>query len=253
MKTISKDQMKIYAMALTFLGMFILLFIRPSIPQDLNYHLFADEALILGIPHFFDVLSNLIFVLVGALGIRQVLDQKNLIAKNSWLVFFISIFLIGPGSAYYHWEPNNQTLVWDRLPMGVGFMVLYLVLIIEHISIKMEKYLLPFIFTGLSSVLIWAIWDDLRFYFWVQFSAFICIPIILLTFKSHYNMKSGYYYCLLFYFLAKLTETFDKRIFSLTDEMISGHTLKHILAGIGLWFLVSMIKKRTPSVSTVKV
>ena len=236
----------------TFSGMFILLFLRPSIPQDLSYHLFADESIIGGVPHFFDVLSNVIFVIVGVLGVMEAFNQKSLIARKSWIIFFLSIFLIGPGSAYYHWNPNNDTLVWDRLPMGAGFMVLYLILMVEHISLKLEKFLLPSVLMGLGSVIIWAIWDDLRIYFWIQFSSFLCIPIILLSFKSHYNLKSGYYFCLLFYFLAKLTETFDKQIFSLTNQIVSGHTLKHLLAGVGLWFLVWMIKNRSPAKSSIK-
>jgi hypothetical protein len=252
MNILKSEKFKVYLMVATFFGMFFLLFLRPRIPQDLSYHLFADEALIGGIPHFFDVVSNFIFIIVGMLGFHESFKQKSLMARKSWMIFFLSIFLIGPGSAYYHWNPNNQTLVWDRLPMGAGFMVLYLILMIEHINLKLEKYLLPSLIMGLGSVIIWAIWDDLRIYFWIQFSSFLCIPIILLSFKSYYNLKSGYYFCLLFYFLAKLTETFDKQIFFITNQLVSGHTLKHLLAGIGLWFLVWMIKNRAPANSSIK-
>ncbi len=241
---------KIFVMLLMFLGMFIFIFIRPPIPQDIKYHQFADEVLFLGIPHFFDVLSNFIFLVVGWLGITEALKRENLVARRSWIVFFVSIFLIGPGSAYYHWNPNNETLVWDRLPMGAGFMVLYLILLIEHVSEKLEKYLIPFLLTGIASVVIWAIWDDLRFYFWVQFSSFLCIPLILLTFESKYQTKSGYYFCLLFYFIAKLTETFDHQISAVTSDLITGHTLKHLLAGLGLWFLVKMIRVRHPAINS---
>ncbi len=241
---------KVSLMILTFVGMFLLLFLRPPISQDLKYHQFADEINFLGVPHFFDVISNFIFLIVGWLGFQEAFRRKDLLARKSWIAFFISIFLIGPGSAYYHWNPNNETLVWDRLPMGAGFMVLYLILLIEHISPKLEKYLIPFVMTGIASVMIWAVWDDLRFYFWVQFSSFLCIPLILLTFDSKYLTKSGYYYCLLFYFLAKLTETFDHQISSLTSDFVTGHTLKHLLAGIGLWFLVVMIKERKSAINS---
>ena len=130
-------------------------------------------------------------------------------------------------------------------------MALYVVLLVEHLGAALEKYLIPFLIVGVASVMVWAIWDDLRFYFWVQFSSFICIPIILLSFKSHYTLKSGYFYCLLFYFLAKLTETFDKQIFFTTSQLVSGHTLKHLLAGIGLWCLVWMIQKREVAKSSL--
>ena len=36
-------------------------------------------------------------------------------------VLFLGILLTGFGSAYYHLEPNDQTLFWDRLPMAISF------------------------------------------------------------------------------------------------------------------------------------
>ena len=36
-------------------------------------------------------------------------------------MFFLGLFLTGFGSGYYHWEPTNDTLVLDRLPMTILF------------------------------------------------------------------------------------------------------------------------------------
>jgi hypothetical protein len=41
----------------------------PPIPQDPSYHQFADQRTLLGIPNFWNVVSNLPFVLVGAIGL----------------------------------------------------------------------------------------------------------------------------------------------------------------------------------------
>ncbi|MBT3812899.1 MAG: hypothetical protein HOE45_04700 [Gammaproteobacteria bacterium] len=39
------------------------------------------------------------------------------------------LILVAAGSSYYHWNPNNQTLVWDRLPMTICFMSLFVALL----------------------------------------------------------------------------------------------------------------------------
>ena len=39
----------------------------PPLPQDPTYHAFADRRTFFGIPNFWNVCSNLAFVLVGAL------------------------------------------------------------------------------------------------------------------------------------------------------------------------------------------
>ena len=40
----------------------------PPIPQDQSYHRFADQRTLLGVPNFWNVVSNLPFIAVGAGG-----------------------------------------------------------------------------------------------------------------------------------------------------------------------------------------
>ena len=47
------------------------------IPQDPNYHRFADTRSFLGIPNFSDVVSNAGIALVGTLGLVAVLGRKR--------------------------------------------------------------------------------------------------------------------------------------------------------------------------------
>ena len=51
-------------MAASLLGLLLL----PPISQDQNYHDFADQRTILGIPHFWNVVSNLPFIVIGVAG-----------------------------------------------------------------------------------------------------------------------------------------------------------------------------------------
>lgn len=242
----TSKKLRLATIVLSALGMFLFFFLKAPLPQDLSYHNFIDKRSLFGIPNAGDVLSNVFFLVVGILGVLEVTGQKTLVTKKSWFWFFLSILLVAPGSAYYHWEPNNQTLVWDRLPMSMGFMALYIALLSEHVNLKFEKLTHFALFVGVLSVITWAITDDLRFYFWVQFSSFITIPLILGLFPSYFTKKSYYSIALTFYALAKWTEIKDKEIFFGTGELMSGHSLKHILSAVGLMALWWMIKTRGP-------
>jgi hypothetical protein len=46
------------------------LLLLPTISQDQSYHQFADQRNLLGVPNFWNVVSNLPFIAVGAAGLR---------------------------------------------------------------------------------------------------------------------------------------------------------------------------------------
>ena len=239
-----KPKHKILILIITALCPLFYFLSKPLIVQDPLYHQFVDTRMFWGIPNAQDVLSNIFFIWVGFLGLKIVL--KDTVQKTvSWIIFFLSIILVAPGSAYYHWSPDNFTLLWDRLPMSMGFMALYIVLLSEHVSLRSEKFLPLAVFMGISSVLTWVITTDLRFYFWIQFSSFVTIPIILALFPSRYSHQNWYGITLLMYGLAKWAEVKDRAIYSMSNQLISGHTLKHILAAFGIAGLCWMIKIRT--------
>src|SRR5882757_1198304 len=104
----------------------VMLFV-PTIPQSQGYHAFADQRALLGIPNFWNVISNVPFVVVGAIGLRHYRDDP------ATFVLFAGIFLTGFGSAYYHWSPNDGTLFWDRLPITLGFTAILSGIIAERV------------------------------------------------------------------------------------------------------------------------
>lgn len=240
---------KVGVLILGFVGMFVFFFTKPVIIQNPDYHQFIDTRSFLGIPNAMDVLTNIFFLFAGFFGLREALKQHKLMTRKCWYWFFISIVLVAPGSAYYHWSPDNYTLIWDRLPMSMGFMALYTILLAEHIDSRLRTFLYPGLVIGVTSVMVWAITADLRFYFWIQFSSFITIPIILFLFPSRYGHKYWYFITLLLYGLAKWTEIKDSEIYFGTGELISGHSLKHILAAAGLLGLGWMVRIRRDSVT----
>ena len=230
----------------TFLVVATFFFTRPVMIQNQSYHQFIDTRSFFGIPNAMDVLSNVLFALVGFLGIQEVaIRQPALVTKKSWFWFFLSVLLIAPGSAYYHLSPNDATLVWDRLPMSGAFMALYVVLLSEHMTLKSEKYLFPALMFGVLSVVTWVITTDLRFYIMVQYGSFVTIPLILMLFPSRFTLKFYYFIILVMYGLAKWAEAKDQKIYEISSALISGHTLKHVLAALGLLALWWMVRTRS--------
>jgi hypothetical protein len=228
----------------------------PRIPQDPAYHNFADQRSFLGVANAFDVLSNIPFLLVGLFATWFLLhpQSKALFTTNAerWLfaLFFIGAAFVGIGSGYYHIAPNNDTLVWDRLPMTLGFMGLVSALLAERIGPKAGLVSAPpLLLLGLASVIYWKLSEshghgDLRFYAFVQYFPLILVPLLLWLFPARYTRSLDYLGVLGFYIAAKLAEHFDRFIFSLT-HVVSGHTLKHLLAAGAVAWIFRMLLKRT--------
>ncbi|MGA9031111.1 MAG: ceramidase domain-containing protein [Sulfuricaulis sp.] len=219
----------------------------PPIAQDPMYHVFADRRGLLGISSFLNVVTNLVFLAVGIAGIGLCARrQHGHGARWAWMACFTGVALVSLGSGYYHLAPNNGTLVWDRLPMSVGFMALSVAVLSEHVNPRLEKYLLaPAIFLGLASVITWHYTDDLRLYVLVQFLPLLLLPVVLLLY-NHPGQDRGYLLAALaIYLVSKLAEYYDRAVFGWTREIISGHSLKHLLAATALLVVYGMLRRRT--------
>lgn len=217
----------------------------PPIAQDPAYHDFADSRAFFGIPAFLNVVTNLAFLIVGIAGVRACATGAIAGARGAWLTCFGGVALVGIGSGYYHLAPDNGTLVWDRLPMSVGFMALLVAVLTEHMRPRLEKILLvPAIFIGIASVVVWHVADDLRLYVWVQFVPLLVIPAVLLLFDSAYTHRPLLLVALAIYAVAKLAEHYDHAVFEATGQVISGHSLKHLLAAAALFVVYAMLRQR---------
>ena len=120
----------------TLIGAIIIILLKP-VPQDLAYHQFADQRSFAGVHNFFNVISNLPFLFVGLCGLNK-LKSSDAPApvRRMYAVLFVGIFLTGLGSAYYHYAPDNNSLVYDRLPMTWVFMAFLSAVIAAWIDIK---------------------------------------------------------------------------------------------------------------------
>ena len=223
-------------LAVSLVGLLLL----PPIAQDQSYHEFADQRTLLGIPNFWNVVSNIPFVAVGAAGLWK-------LRRNSAIsVLFLGILLTGFGSAYYHLDPNDSTLFWDRMPMTISFMAILANAIEEEVDLKVGAALLwPLIAIGLLSLLLWRWTGDLRLYGWVQFFPGVALILLLLLFPPAYSDTSSWLIAAAFYALAKLFEFYDREIYSI-GSILSGHTLKHIAAAAACFVVLRHFERRQP-------
>ena len=236
---------KVLITILSLLAIIGVFFVKP-IPQDLAYHGFIDGKEMFGIANFWNVMSNLPFLIVGVMGLQQ-LNRLEIIKEMGvayWLLFF-GVTMVAFGSGYYHLDPSNHTLVWDRLPMTVAFMSLFSIIISEFVDVRRGALLLfPLLIVGVVSVFYWQVTDDLRFYALVQFLPILLIPLMLIIYPSKFTNISGYWWLLLAYVVAKILEYYDTQIFELLGGLMSGHAIKHVAAAIGMYVLLLSYKKR---------
>ena len=229
--------------SIILIGIFSIIALSFSSPikQNLEYHHFCDINKLFGIPNFHNVTSNILFIVVGIYGLLKLNITSKL--KPHYIILFIGIILTGIGSGYYHVNPNNTTLIWDRLPMTIVFMTILSIIIYEFINKKLgQTMLIPALLIGVFSIFYWVIFKDLRFYAFVQFYPMITILIILIFSKSDTTNKLSYWLLFLMYIFAKTCEYFDEFIFNLLHS-ISGHTLKHIISSLGLALFIYIKKK----------
>lgn len=238
---------------LLLVGLGTMVFVAP-IPQDPGYHLFADTREMLGIPNFANVMSNAGFLVVSVLGAWTLVRNRAVLFRRTgdirpYLVFFVAVGLVSLGSGYYHWSPSNASLLWDRLPMSIGFMALSSAVVADRVHARAGNgwLLVLLIALGLASLLYWH-WTesigrgDLRFYALVQFYPMLAIPIICLAYHEHIYTPGRYLgWIIAWYALSKALEFFDVSIFALTGDLLSGHSLKHLAAAVATYMVLRML------------
>jgi hypothetical protein len=226
----------------------------PPIAQDPAYHRMADERPMLGVPNALNVFSNAAFLLVGLMGLATVLTPRSgastpVVSRwERWPygALFAGTALTAFGSAYYHLAPGNARLVWDRLPMTLGFMGLLTAVIAERGSLRFaQRLFVPLLIVGAASVGYWY-WSelrgagDLRLYALVQFGSLLAI-LVLVLWTGGRDIDARYLMAgLAVYAVSKVFEWADAPIFAL-GGVVSGHTLKHLAAAIAVGCVVVMV------------
>ena len=246
-----KELVAVLALTLAFALAAVLL---PASPQPLAYHDFADHRHALGIDNFFDVVSNLAFLLSGIAGLVVVLGGHTRFEFASerwpWIVFFVGMVLTAAGSAYYHLSPDNETLFWDRLPMTIAFAALISTQIVDRLDVRAGLLLLaPMLLVGAASVVWWIATErrgagNVLPYALLQGYAVLVLLLMAWLHPSRYTRGNDLFFVFGWYVFAKLLETFDREILAFHD-IVSGHTLKHLAAAAAAFVACRMLVGRS--------
>lgn len=224
-----------------------------------DYHHFADQTHTLGIPHAADVLSNIGFALVAfwgwwRLGGVHAADRLGR-AWPGYRLFLLGLLLTAFGSAWYHLDPNDASLIWDRLPIALAYAGLLAGAWSDthgRNSAGLSGYLAAF---AVFSVVWWqgtgAGWiagtagvGDLRPYLLLQGAPFMLIPLWQWLHGSPRAERRAFGLALLLYALAKIAELHDHEIAHVLG-WLTGHTLKHLLATAAVSVIVLRLVRRS--------
>ena len=86
---------------------------------------------------------------------------------------------------------------------------------------------------------------NLNFYIVVQFYSLLVILLLGIFFPSRYTRGADIYKVMALYALAKLAEIRDEEIYDI-GQVMSGHTAKHLLAALAIYWILRMLAKRRP-------
>ena len=215
-------------------------------PNDPAMHHYADTRTWVGIPNAGDVLSNIPFVLIGLWGLirLRLVDAAN---AEPIAVFFAAVIAVGLGSAFYHWAPTNVSLAWDRLPMAIAFMALLTAMVADRLSTEFSRrWLWPLVTVGAASVVLWRATGNIWPYALVQLAPILSAAALCVIPQaaSHAFSRPILVGLLMFYGGAKAVEEADIAVWRALDELLSGHSLKHLLAAGAAALVVQAIRAK---------
>lgn len=229
--------------------------VLPTMEQPASYHNFADQRMCGRVPHALNVLSNLPFLIVGLMGLSVLRDHGRTsgatLPSSVWAyrVLFAGVALTAFGSGYYHSNPNHATLVWDRLPMAIGFAGLVAGTLADRGARHVGPLLVALMAVSVGSVLYWAGTGNLLPYLVMQ-GAFMAAALAATAFAPSAHTRAGWLFgALAVYALAIVCERFDWEIFVFLRGVVSGHTIKHLVAAVAIGVLVAMLKTRRARVA----
>ncbi|MBE7524180.1 MAG: hypothetical protein HS109_17575 [Burkholderiales bacterium] len=235
-------------------GLWIVLrFFLGPMPQWSSYHDFADTRTWLGIPRAGDVLTNLAILAAGLWG-GSIRRRAHLTAdeRPAFALLVGATILTALGSAYYHMAPTNPTLVWDRLPMTLVMAALLTLLLADRIDGRHARAALaPLVVLGIAGVAWWGVTEslgrgDLLLYGVVRIGTMVLLAVLLLIWPGGTRGDAWLWASFVTAVAMMMAERFDREIYQATGATVSGHNLKHVLAGVVIACMFGWLRFRRP-------
>jgi hypothetical protein len=222
--------------------------LTPPIRQDPAYHAFADSRALLGIPNFWNVATNLAFIFAAIAGWRALRSRNAFLEiweRQAFATLVVATALVGAGSAWYHLNPHDGSLVWDRLPMAIAFAAMVVTTLGERVGGNAGRsVLIPLAAFGVGSIAYWRWTGDLRPYALVQFGSIAIVCVLVLLRRSRYTAPGAVWGTVACYAVAKTAEMLDRPLARFVAT--GGHPWKHLAAGAGIALYAVSVGRRRP-------
>lgn len=211
-------------------------------------HPFVDARAWWGIPNTLDVVSNLPLLIAGLWGLmaRRSANVSALPASTrlGLAVFFWGLVLTSAGSAVYHWVPESATLVLDRLGVAVTFAGALSLAMAERVGDQMARNtLVGVLLTGCLSATMPLTHGNVLPWVVVQFGGMALMAWAALRKPLPASLGVSLGALLAWYALAKALEMGDASVFHATGGLISGHSLKHLVAALAAWPVIRAMRQ----------
>ncbi|OVA08432.1 Ceramidase [Macleaya cordata] len=227
-----EKRVRIWVLAL--LCFLFLMLAAPKVPHSPKFHRFADMRNFLGVPNTLNVISNFPFLVVGVLGLVLCL-RGNFFAISlrgevwGWAFFYAGTVAVAFGSAYYHLKPDDNRVVWDRLPMMIAYSSLLSIFVVERVGERIGvSCLFSLVMLALISIAYERSFDDLRLCMMFQLIPSIAIPALAFLFPPKYTHSRYWFWAAGLYLLATFEDVADRKIYGFNHYIISGHSLEHL-------------------------
>jgi hypothetical protein len=231
--------------------------LAPAITRTPAFHRYADQRAWLGIPHAGDVLSNLPFILVGAIGLGLAIPiarTRRTPHTPLAIALFLAVTAVGLGSGVYHVDPTDARLAFDWAPIVLTLSFLAALVVSDRIDARagtIAAVALPVV--AIATVAVWysgggtgsatSAPGDMRWYVITQATLVAIVALAALlppTPRSPAALHRGWILLGVAGFLA--ARGFASIDHALLDAVgVSGHSAKHVLLGLAAACLVPSV------------
>lgn len=219
----------------------------PAVIQPASYHEFADTRTLLGVPNALDVLTNAAFAIVAVAlldALRRVRAGLAPAQTAALAVLALGLIATALGSGVYHLRPNDLGLALDRVGMSLAFGGVIGVAAAERFPARIALGLgILATIGGLSGTAGALASGDIWVWSLVQGGGALFIAASLVLTPNASALGVRWWPVLLAYAAAKALEGLDAPVLAVTGGLISGHSLKHLVAAAAILPIVLALRR----------
>ncbi len=146
-------------------------------------------------------------------------------------MFFTGLVATAAASSWYHWQTNDAGLAIDRLGMAIAFSGLLGLAAADRISGRAGVALgLVLLILGPLSVAVWSTSGNVLAWAALQFGGMGLVLWLACVKPVPGALAVRWGWVIMIYVVAKLFEQADEAVYALSSHVISGHSIKHLVA-----------------------